>query len=648
MKNLLNFKWLLLSFILSIASINTAWGATKTIYLDITAATNWDDASACMTVWDGYSNATGTVLCADALIKFDIDTRCTSGTLYFKRDQSSSCGGESWGKVSCTYSSTYNTYKVKSSSFDGCTASYNIPAIHTIASGHKYIYWDNSVSGWTGNLYFVIGHDKPSAYSKAYSMTNLSGTSLYYADVTDAWTDATYYAVIASSTTVSGTSWGSSSLSTKGNNGYTAAYNSSKYDMNGGSSYLLTVASSGSNKAMTITYKNGYGNIPKNNMTIDVRTKVTGGSYGTSFNAPTSVFAQARQLTGNGTISAGSSQKATASGSTKSATIADVTTGQVDFSYTALAADAQWAFDGWGASSSTVSSTNSTYRITAGSDTSKTATTIYAFFTRKPLLTVNCGSNGESASGSATNNAKTSYNLSATASSGYRFKEWTVGSGSVTFSDNTSATSTATISADATITATFEEIPAGELEVVAGANGKVKITGEDSWTSDSYSYTDITSDGDYNIYAQANDHYHFVNWTKTGDGSIKTNAASGVYTMTANGVATVTANFAETQHNVTVQYKCGTAVIKTATTKENVGEVTAASQAAPAIDGYTFSAWTIESGITKTSGALTDGTLNFKTNSSGTYTITATYTAKACSVVKLSAAKNGTETTRRY
>jgi len=213
--------------------------------------------------------------------------------------------------------------------------------------------------------------------------------------------------------------------------------------------------------------------------------------------------------------------------------------------------------------------------------------------------------------------------ITATPESGYRFTGWTK-SGNVTIADESAASTTITAtSAGATVTANFEALPNGQLDIVAGANGQVKKDGG-SWGS-SASYTGINTAQNLNIYAQANNGYHFVNWTKTGDGEISTNAATGVYAMTARGSATVTANFAETKHNVTVQYKYGETTIKNSTTESNVGEVTTSEVSAPAISGYTFSSWTVESGITATT-STSSSPISIKTKSSGIYTITANYT----------------------
>ncbi len=461
MKNLFNFniksivlgkaRWLLTFIAILTLGVGQMWA--NYAYLDLSGTSWWyNDGAAFRLDKNGTGNVDSyTEISGTGVWRFDIGSYTGSAT--FKRMNSGRT--DQWNYANVSISSSQNVFHTEDNNGVTTRTTFVINYIH----GTNYVYFDNSVSNFTNNIYFVIGHDysptgSSNTYSKAYKMTQLTGTTLYYVSVTDTWPDATYYAIIADdASSISATAWGSSSLGTadKGDKGYTAAYKTNTYNMEGGT-YLLTTAASGNGKALTIAYYDGYSNIPTNTMGINVRTKVAGGSYGSSYNSPTTVNVQTRYLNGNGSSN---TQSASVSTSAKTASKADVTTGAVTYSYTALADNAQWQFDGWGTSNSTVASTNPTYSITAGSAASKTNTTIYAFFTRKPLLTVNKGSNGSSATGTAANNAKTSWTLSASPNTGYHFANWTVGSGSVSFDDNESASATATISADATITANF-------------------------------------------------------------------------------------------------------------------------------------------------------------------------------------------------
>ncbi|MBR4264325.1 MAG: InlB B-repeat-containing protein [Paludibacteraceae bacterium] len=247
-----------------------------------------------------------------------------------------------------------------------------------------YIYFDNSVSNFTGTLYFVIGHDHDvwgdnSIYSVAYKMTPLTGTSLYYVNVSADWPDAEYYAVIASSTSVSGTSWGTSNLATKGNNGYTAPYKT-RYDLNSGSSYLITTTSAGNNQAMTITYYSGYASLPKVNATQSAKKRDTGTTYSTvSGSWPATLKLQGTQLSDNGATGRTTITSTTSSDEAAKKTYGAVKTGLITHTYTGLSDS--YYFEGWG-TGSTPSYTSSPYdyNITA-------ATTVYAFFSKKYTLT---------------------------------------------------------------------------------------------------------------------------------------------------------------------------------------------------------------------------------------------------------------------
>ncbi len=238
--------------------------------------------------------------------------------------------------------------------------------------------------------------------------------------------------------------------------------------------------------------------------------------------------------------------------------------------------------------------------------------TLYAKWTEKTYsLTFSC-TNGSIAvgganvsSGSTANvNHFTTKTLVATPNSGYRFTGWTL-SGSntsaVTIADASAASTTIKATATgATVTANFEALPNGQLDIVAGSNGQVKKQGG-SWGS-SASYTGINDNSDLNIYAQANSGYHFVNWTKSGDGSIKTNAATGVYTLPGRGSATVTANFAETTYTVNVALSDASQSGGTTSPNGNtsVGAITPVAITAPMpATGYLSSGhWTTTGGVT--------------------------------------------------
>ena len=205
----------------------------------------------------------------------------------------------------------------------------------------NHIYFDNSISNFSGNLYLVIGHDKPTTYSIVYPLTQKAGTQLFYTSISPSWDDATYYAIIASSTTLNNdnTNWGSSSLSTKGNNGYTAAY-TGKYDLTGGS-FIFTTNASGNNAALSIDYQTSYTSL-NYTQTVNLSNKAYGaGSYTTGTTSGASLNFTTYNLTADGTVSIQQTNSINGSGvASGSACQAATTTINVGD------APASWVYDG--------------------------------------------------------------------------------------------------------------------------------------------------------------------------------------------------------------------------------------------------------------------------------------------------------------
>ena len=135
--------------------------------------------------------------------------------------------------------------------------------------------------------------------------------------------------------------------------------------------------------------------------------------------------------------------------------------------------------------------------------------------------------------------------------------------------------------------------------------------------------------------------YAFAGWATSSGGSV-VYADGGNVTLTAH--TDLYAKWvAEETHDVTVSYKCSTATIKDATTESGVGVTSARNVTAPDIEGYTFSSWTVGNGITNNTGSTSAKTININTKGSGSYTLTANYTAKACELYKFTASKTTTE-----
>ncbi len=145
-------------------------------------------------------------------------------------------------------------------------------------------------------------------------------------------------------------------------------------------------------------------------------------------------------------------------------------------------------------------------------------------------------------------NGGTSTAISATAASGYTFTNWTVTSGSAQINNANSASTTVSLSGNATITANFTQNPTTPAKYTLTISrlpdngaGTVKISNAD--------YTaPVSVDGGtaVSIAATAAANYKFTNWTvATGTASIA-NASNATTTVTLTSNATVTANFTST------------------------------------------------------------------------------------------------------
>ena len=452
--------------------VGNAWG--EYVYLDVSrdlgSGGHWYDAGAWFRVWDGSSNCDTRTNIGSNVWRFT--TANKTGAMTFKRMKPDS--ENQWNYINTTITTTSNVLKVTGWGNDGASVgslqTFNINYVHET----NYIYFDNSVSNFSGNLYFVIGHDynlngSSGIYSKAYKMEPVTNTNLYYVEVTDTWNDATYYAIVANSGTITDNGWGSSSLSTKGNNGYTAAYKT-VYNLEGGN-FLITTASAGNNKAMTITYYSGSGSLNEVNATQSAKKRDTGTSYSTvSGSWPATLKLKGTHLSGNGATSRSTITSTKSSDEAAKKTYGAVKTGLITHTYTGLSDS--YYFEGWG-TGSTPSSTNASYdyNITA-------ETTVYAFFSQKYTLTYDekgtAGTStlsvtevsdfsGTTASG---NSIPTGHSITLTAApaTGYRLtspQAWYSDAECISSLDNgTNTTYTiSSLNADRAVYAKFEAIP---------------------------------------------------------------------------------------------------------------------------------------------------------------------------------------------
>ena len=320
--------------------------------------------------------------------------------------------------------------------------------------GNRRFYYDNSASGFTNTLCLLIGRDKrvsddaSNTYSKAYTMSPVTNTKLYYCAETagtDTWHDVTYYAVIGTSSdasTISGWSssnnWGSSTISTKGNKGYTAAY-TSLFGLIDGNVYLAS-ASSYSGGAMTINKCASTTSSFNSTQTIKYALSTDGGdSYSdmSSGNTPGQISISAYKFV-DGTYNSvtNTSNTATISSNTSgtySTSVPAAYTGE-----TTLSASARlgYSFDSWDAASTTL------YPKTAATYTAR-------FIAHRYTINFNVNDaqyDGTTSYGSMDPMTNVVYDQSTTLPSngfhriGYKFDGWaTTPSGPVTYTDKATA-----------------------------------------------------------------------------------------------------------------------------------------------------------------------------------------------------------------
>lgn len=137
----------------------------------------------------------------------------------------------------------------------------------------NYIYFDNSGNNLPNtNKYFVIGHDKPTKYSKVYNSvysTNIPHTKLaYWKNTADSWTDATYYGFVSPASDWGNGDWGSDNLSNGGK--YTAAF-TAKRDLANGKYYLFDTNGNANNGAtLYVSEKSSYSNLNTNQYAVRI------------------------------------------------------------------------------------------------------------------------------------------------------------------------------------------------------------------------------------------------------------------------------------------------------------------------------------------------------------------------------------------
>ena len=289
-------------------------------------------------------------------------------------------------------------------------------AANTVAGG--YVYFDNTKTGWSdAYIQFVIGH---SSFSRTYTMTKITNTNLYYVNLSSStyhdWNDATYYAVIGTSSKWGDGNWGSSNLTNATHR--TAAYTTT-YNMDADNKrYVVTPSTSSNGTAINITYQGTTYSSVNKKVTVNVYAAAAGSSTYSASSAAGTAKVSGYYLSANSTAATRSASTTLNSTNTANNTFIPGIT------LTATAASG-YKFVGWYSSTSatTAVSTEATFSTShEGSDK-----TYYARFEK--LATITYNANGKTASNMP--NAQTvasdytvTLSLNTPTASGYTFTSW--------------------------------------------------------------------------------------------------------------------------------------------------------------------------------------------------------------------------------
>ena len=573
--------------ILLLMGVSNAWAYT--LYLYTGNFGSWNDSSAKFRVYtDKDINATSI---GNNWYSFDVGTY--SGTAYIKRMNSSN--STKWNEFSATISSTNNVVHVTNWN-EGYVLNYYIK--------HP---WSGSWSWQT------MTFEEPNKYTYVGTYNSSSGANV---DTYKKENNAPYFSSITNSSNV--------------NNGVPAiwTYTPSSKTLRIDPAYILTVESDGNGTASGSQSKG-----IKMNTNYDIlatasegyvfdKWTVTSGSatFGNSANASTTV-----KVSGN----ASATVKATFKPASYSITYKDQGGGAFSGTHATgyptthtygtattlkTATKSGYTFNGW----FTTSGCTGTAVTSLGATAYTANITLYAKWTAvaetKYDVTIKAGANGSVSPSGTQKVGATGINATATANTGYKFKQWSYTAGAKANPLNTETTHI-TATGDGTVTASFEEI-------------LYNIT----ITSNNAAYGDVNPKSAkagiatlVKIEATPVDGYEFVNWTAPGSITLENanNASTTITKATANG--TVSAKFQEKKHDVIISYKCGNTSIQS-DAKQSVGEAKATSIEASEHPGYTFTGWTLGSGIVNKSANTTTNPISITTNSNGSgYTLTANY-----------------------
>lgn len=305
------------------------------------------------------------------------------------------------------------------------------------------IYYDDSNSKWGSNV--VVAFDKNDG-GAVFAMTKINNTSLHY--WTGSWGDnqVSYMRFGKTTQTHNWYAWGDYAKSTwdlSTHDSWDGVSNGWGIHIN--NEYKMFGAESNSSGAdLTKTDLSGYLSL-NYNQTVQQHLSTNGSAYAASTASIATVKVSSYKLN-NATTTAADSK--TIASSQSSATCSAAHTATV--TYTVSGVNTGYKFVGW-YDGNTQKSTNTTYTYPATG-----AKTITARFEKTYAVTISEGANGTVSPSGSQQVGSTNVTITATANTGYKFKNWTK-MGGVVIANANNATTTITATATGTVTANFEE-----------------------------------------------------------------------------------------------------------------------------------------------------------------------------------------------
>ncbi len=492
-------------------------------------------------------------------------------------------------------------------------------AVNTIAGGH--VYFDNSLTNWSdSSIQFVIGHGTSSGFSRTYEMSKISNTNMYYVNLSDStyhdWGDATYYAVIGTSSKWGDGEWGSNNLTNATH--HTAAYTTA-YSMSADTDVHLVTTKTGSNGTTMYIGHQSSGQTSMNS-THKLKTQLDTSESSTALATLKITANKFTSNSKNSVSSANVSSKAT-SVSTSAARTTEVTLGYENV------VDG-YEFVGWYTSSGTQVGTDSTYTYDVTAD----SLTYYARFkmSGKSITCVDPDNGTLTASESVAPEGKI-VTFTAVADTGYELDTLTIGgteiTSGITTVGNTSTYDYEMGSSEVTATATFKKSNyTVNIDNDAITGGSISVDKSTAQMGDTVTITAVPD--------EANDYYLSgisvvdANNSAVSVSEIENNTCT--FTMPASNV-TITPTFSKNTYDISASFNSDGGTVKTYVNGNeadtfSIGDTIKIT--AEAKEGYSLTSITVGSEAVE----LTDGEYSFTATSKNTISVIAEFVAKTYDV----------------